>query len=113
MPTTNEVGFETPPPGVGFDTVTAIVAFAATSAATTGTLNCVALTKVVAREMPLKATDELAMKFVPFTSSTPLGGSAFSATFPGLSELIVGTGFEAALMVNTTAFDGPPPGAGE
>jgi len=53
------------------------------------------------------------MKFVPFTSSTLFAGNTFRGVLEGFSELMVGAGFDAGLMVKVMALEMPPPGAGD
>ena len=69
-----------------------------------------ALTKVVARAVPLKSTDELEIKFVPVTINVNAPDPA--AAFAGEILLIVGTGLLPATTLKFTRFDWPPPGAG-
>jgi hypothetical protein len=94
---------ETPPPGAGFDTVTLIVAFEATSEEVIGTVSCVLLTKVVVRAFPLNATTEPAMKFVPFTTSTLPGGNVPTVVLEGERDVIAGTGFCWGLLPLTVS----------
>jgi hypothetical protein len=91
-----------------------MVALATTSAAITGTVSCVPaeFTEVGVRAMPLKATEELDTKFVPFTVRTPPGGKEPTAVLAGASEEIVGFGFCGGLIVKFVAVDVPPPGVG-
>src|SRR5437773_1445864 len=98
---------DVPPPGVGLKTVTENVPAACMSAALICAINCVALTNVVVRSLPLKRTSEALTKLVPLTVIT-------SAPFPamlfgGESVLIDGA---ALLTVKVTALELPPPGAG-
>ena len=62
--------------------------------------------------MPLNETDEVEMKFVPFTVSRFPVGKTPTAVPEGESELIVGSGFCAAVIVKLTAVEAPPPGNG-
>src|SRR5205823_1965610 len=70
-------------------------------------VSCVLLTKVVVRAAPFQRTSEAATKFVPVTVSVKAAPPAVPAL--GASVDSVGTG---ALMVNVSAPDVPPPGAG-
>ena len=103
----NVCGFDVPPPGAGFTTVTDAVPAFATRAAVTVAVSCVEETNVVVKAVPFQRTDEVATKLVPFTVRVNCGDPARHEL--GLIELVVGTGL---LMVNVTAFDVPPPGAG-
>ena len=72
---------------------------------------------MVAREFPLNWAVELDIKLVPVMVIVTLeqlvaGGDLQTGVLEGLSERIVGSGFETGLIVNVTAFDIPPPGAG-
>src|SRR5207237_4039187 len=92
---------------LGLKTVTENVPAASTSAALICAINCVALTNVVVRSLPLKRTSEALTKLAPLTVST-------NAPFPamllgGESVLIDGA---ALLTVKVTALELPPPGAG-
>ena len=58
---------DVPPPGEGFTTVTEAVPAAPMSLAKIAAVNCVPLTKVVARALPFHCTVEVATKFVPVT----------------------------------------------
>jgi hypothetical protein len=58
----------------------------------------------------LKFTTELEIKFPPLTISVKAAAPAV-AEF-GTSELIVGAGLLAALMVKVTPLEVPPPGVG-
>ena len=58
-----------PPPGAGLETAMGNVPVAATSDSRITAVNCVGLTKVVARASPLKLTMELLLKFVPVAVS--------------------------------------------
>jgi hypothetical protein len=69
----------------------------------------VEFTNVVVLAWPLKVTNELEIKFVPFTVSVNAPEPA--AAFAGEILLSVGTGFAAAVTVNVAAADVPPPGA--
>ena len=101
---------DVPPPGAGFVTVIEAVPAAAISAAVIAAVTCPPLLNVVARGDPLKFTTEVEIKFVPFTINENATPPAVAAL--GTSELIVGTGFGAALTLKLTEFDVPPPGVG-
>jgi len=58
---------ETPPPGLGFTTVTATVCVEARSVAKIVACNCEALMNVVARALPFQFTTDALRKPVPFT----------------------------------------------
>ena len=70
-------------------------------------VNCVALTKVVARATPLKRTTELLLKLVPLTVSVKAVSPA--VLLVGLMLLNIGTGL---LTVKLTGLDSPLPGVG-
>ena len=83
-----------PPPGVGVTTVIAAVPDAAISAAVIAAVNCVALTNVVARGLPLIfATDEL-MKLVPVSVKVNAAPPELTVAIKAI-EVSVGTGFGA------------------
>src|SRR5438309_294112 len=86
----NVWAFETPPPGVGLNTVTCAVPPVTMSAATIAAVNCVADTNVVVRLAPFQRTTAPVTKFEPFTVSVnpapPAGAVA------GLSPVVDGTG---------------------
>ena len=107
--TVNVTGVDVPPPGAGFVTVTpGVLPGAATSPARINAVNCVALTNVVARAAPPKFTVDVLTKLVPVTVNV---NPAEPATILfGESDVTVGAGFGAALMLKFTAFDVPPPG---
>jgi len=88
-------------------TVTFAVPAVATSLAEMAASNRVLETKVVRRSLPFQRTTELVTKFVPVMVSVnpPLPATVVA----GLMAVIVGNGF---VMVNVTAPDSPPPGAG-
>jgi hypothetical protein len=73
-------------------------------------VNCVALTNVVVRLLPFHCTTELPMKLLPFTVNVNAPEPAL--TVFGDNVVIAGTGLGAAVTVNVTALDVPPPGAG-
>jgi len=70
----------------------------------------VALTNVVTLAVPLNKTDELAIKFVPFTINVNAGEPAVAPA--GDKPEIVGAGFDADVTLKFTEFDAPPPGVG-
>jgi hypothetical protein len=98
---------DSPPPGAGLKTVTFAVPAVATSLAGMAAVSWVLETKVVVRSLPFQRTTEPLTKFVPVMVrvNPPLPATAVA----GLMLLIVGAGL---LMVNVTAPDSPPPGAG-
>jgi hypothetical protein len=102
--------FDGPPPGLGLLTKTAGVPAVATSPARIAAVTCVELTNEVVLFAPPKLTVAPLTKFVPFTVNVNAPEPA--ATPVGDSEVTVGTGFVAAVMVNVTEFDVPPPGVG-
>jgi hypothetical protein len=106
----NVTELDVPPPGVGFVTVTAGVPVDVTSLARIDAVSCVALTNVVVFALPLNFTVEPFTKFVPFTVSVNAAEPA--AIVDGEIVVTVGTGFDAAVIVNVTEFDVPPPGVG-
>jgi hypothetical protein len=67
------------------------------------------LTKVVARSDPFQRTTDAETKLPPFTVSVKAAPPAVAEV--GLRLLMFGTGF-AAVIVNVTEFDEPPPGDG-
>jgi len=103
----NVCAFEVPPPGVGFTTVMEAVPAVAMSGAGTVAVSCVEETNVVVREVPPQRTVEVETKFVPVTVKVNCGSPGVAQV--GLIAVVVGT---RLLMVNVTAFDVPPPGAG-
>ncbi len=105
----NVIVVEIPPPGVGLNTVTEAVPADCKSVAGTVAVNCVALTKVVVSATPFHCTTEALTKLVPFNVSVNAGPSAVAEV--GDRNPNVGVGF-AALMVNVTAVEVPPPGVG-
>ena len=102
--------FEAPPPGAGFTTVTVAVPAVARSAAGMLALTCVALRTLVVRAVPFHCTAAPLTKFVPPTVSVNAGPPA--AALLGVKLVSVGTGFGAAVIVNVSGPDAPPPGAG-
>jgi hypothetical protein len=105
--TVNVCAFDVPPPGAGFTTATRAVPVALTSDARMVAVRVVLETKVVDRGEPFQFTTEVDTKFVPFTvivkSELP------AEVEVGEIEVVVGMGF---VIVNVSAFDVPPPGAG-
>ena len=73
-------------------------------------VNWVALTNDVVRGLPPKFTTEALTKFVPFT--VKVSAPELTMTPVGESELIVGTGFAAAVTLKFKELDAPPPGVG-
>jgi len=101
---------EVPPPGTGFVTATLAVPVAAISVAGTSAVIAVDDTNVVVSPAPFHLTVELLTKFVPDKLNVKSGLPAVVEL--GLIELSVGTGFAAAVTVNVTLFEVPPPGVG-
>jgi hypothetical protein len=66
----------------------------------------------VARGLPLNDTVEVAMKLVPFTAIKLFVGSWPTGVFEGDSEVSVGTGLFAGLIVKVAATKEGPPGKG-
>jgi len=98
---------DVPPPGAGLKAVTFAVPAVATSLAGMVAVSTVLETNPVVRSLPFQRTTEPLTKFVPvMVSVKPLLPATVVA---GLMLLIVGAGL---LMVNVTAPDSPPPGAG-
>jgi hypothetical protein len=77
--------------------VTWAVPAAATFAAGTIAVSCVAETKVVVSPEPFQLTTELEIKLVPFTVKVNCGDPARHEL--GLIEVIVGTGFAANALL--------------
>ena len=100
---------EVPPPGVGLNTVAEAVPDAEMAPAVTDAVNCVALPNVVARAVPLSFTTEVLIKLVPVTVSET---AAPAETVEGCNPVSAGIGLPAALIVNVSAPDVPPPGVG-
>jgi hypothetical protein len=99
----NVTGFDVPPPGAGFLTVTGGAPAVATFAAGTIAVSCVEETNVVVSPEPFQLTTELEIKLVPFTVKVNCGDPARHEL--GLIEVIVGTGFAANTVpaaANTT-----------
>jgi len=106
----NVSAFDVPPPGTGFVTVTAGVPVLATSVARIDAVTFVALTKVVVRALPLNLTTAPLTKLDPLTVSVNAPDPAVALA--GWSVVIAGVGLFAALMVNVSAPEVPPPGVG-
>ena len=106
MPTKNDIAFDSPPPGVGLNTVTLFVPPLTMSASAIWSVSCVLPTYVVVRSVLFHRTTEPLMNPVPLTVSVKSGPSG--AAQNGLSQVMTGTGLTTA---NDTAFDVPPPGA--
>jgi hypothetical protein len=68
-----------------------------------------ALPKVVGRFEPFQRTTDVETKLPPFTVSEKAAPPA--AAEAGLMPVMFGTGF-AAVIVNVTGFEIPPPGSG-
>jgi hypothetical protein len=98
---------EVPPPGAGFETVTTAEPAEAMSVVVIAACKLVLETKVVARALPFHTTVEDETKFVPVTVSVN-AALPTNAEF-GLKDAAVGMGL---LIVNITAPELPPPGAG-
>ena len=103
---------EVPPPGPGVTTVTCALPAAAMSLAGIAAVNCVALPNVVVRFVPFHCTLEELKKFEPVTVRVKAPPPALALA--GAIEDRVGTGFcgACALIVNASAREVPPPGAG-
>lgn len=99
--------FGVPKTTVGVNTCTEAVPAVAISAAVIAAVSCVALTKVVVRLPPFHCTAEVFRKLLPFTVSVNAAAPAVAEL--GRREPSTGTG---VVMLNCTAFDVPPPGAG-
>ena len=85
----NVNGVEVPPPGAGFDTVTAAVPAVATSAGVMFACKLVLETKVVARALPLHCTVEEEMKLDPVTvnvKAAPLAVVELGSKDPDVSD---------------------------
>jgi len=103
----NVCALDVPPPGVGFTTVIETVPGVAIRAAVTVAVSCVEETNAVVRDVPPQRTVEVETKFVPVTVKVNCEPPAVAQV--GLIAVVVGAGL---LIVNVTAFDVPPPGAG-
>lgn len=60
----------------------------------------------------MNETVEVEMKFVPFTVIVPFGGSCPTGVLDGESDVIVGTGLFAGVIVKVAATSDGPPGKG-
>ena len=100
---------DVPPPGVGLNTVTEAVPGLVMSPAGTVAVSCVALINVVVNATPFHRTIAPLTKLVPVTASVNAGPPRVRNI--GDSDPTVGVGF-AAVIVNVSAFDAPPPGVG-
>jgi hypothetical protein len=98
---------ETPPPGLGLNTLTANVPTEAISMACTCAVKFVESTNVVGRSLPLTRTTEPFTKSVPVSESTKAGSPAL--TVVGEILLKTGNGFCIARL---NEFETPPPGNG-
>src|SRR6266850_76380 len=98
---------ETPPPGAGLETVRRAAPTTAISAAGMAPCNWVRETKVVVRGLPFHRTEDVETKLVPIRFKVKPEPPA-KAEF-GFNEARVGVGLS---VVNTTALEMPPPGAG-
>ncbi len=105
----NVRAFEVPPPGAGVTTVTGALPAVPMSLAGIAAVTWPALTNVVVRAAPFQRTSEVPTKLLPFTVSVNAAPPA--AVLVGASDVSAGTGL-GALMVNVSAFEVPPPGAG-
>jgi hypothetical protein len=108
--TVKVTAFDVPPPGVGLTTLTKSRFAVKISAAVIAAVNVVAFTNVVTRGLPFHCTAELLTKPLPFTVNVNPGEPALIEF--GEIEVIPGTGLLAAVIVNVSEFDGPPPGFG-
>ena len=99
---------DVPPPGAGLKTVIGNTPALTISADVSEAVNCVLLTNVVVRLLPLKRTTEPAKKFVPLTVNVKLIPPA--ETLVGESVVIVGTG--TVVTEKLTGVDVPPAGVG-
>src|SRR6266508_6658754 len=110
----NVAVFDVPPPGPGLTTVMLPWPPKARSATLTLILICWLLTYVVGRLAPYHCACESAIKLLPLmliVSCLALARSVSASV--GLTPMIDGVGFSPGLaIVNSTAFDRPPPGPG-
>ena len=93
----------------GFTAVRERFPVADTSAAARVTFTWVALVKVVVRALPFTSITVEGVKPVPLTAIT--GDEVPMTSVAGLTEVIVGVGFEATIG-NVAGVEVPPPGAG-
>ncbi|HAM95774.1 TPA: hypothetical protein DCP81_02410, partial [Candidatus Azambacteria bacterium] len=99
--------FDSPPPGVGLNTVIGKVPSEAMSEAGMAAVRVVEFTNVVVRSEPLNLTTEEDMNSVP---ETVMVNSESPTVFPvGSMLVVVGTGL---FTVNVWASEVPPPGVG-
>ena len=103
--TVKDCAVEGPDVGAGFDTVTLNVPAVTISATVIAAVTCVALTKVVVRELPLKVTVAPDRNPVPLTVSVKAAPPTVAPA--GESDVMVGTGLFTA---NGEFPDVPPPG---
>ena len=94
-------GFEVPPPGAGFTTVTDAVPTAATFAAGTIAVSLIEETNVVARAEPFQLTVEVETKLVPFTVRVKEPLPAMVEV--GLIEVVVGLAASAVRAVTASS----------
>src|SRR5690606_15078293 len=105
------ITFDVPPPGAGDCTATATAPAAATSSAAIVARSSVADTYVVARAAPFHNTCDSGTNPWPVTVSVNCAPPATAVVGDNASS--TGTGLPvSASIVNVTAFDSPPPGAG-
>jgi hypothetical protein len=105
--TVKTTALDTPPPGAGFETVICMRPALAISAAVICAVNCVELTNVVVRLLPLKRTTAVGRNLVPFTVNVKAIPPAVK--LGGDKLLTIGTGL---LTVRLTVPDCPPLGEG-
>jgi len=98
---------DVPPPGVGFTTVTCAVPEFEMSAAVTVAANWPPFTKVVFNLTAFQWIAEVETKLEPFTVSVKVGPPAVA--LEGVREVSPGMGLS---IVNVSAAEVPPPGAG-
>jgi len=103
----NDKAPESPPPGVGLNTVTVAVPEVLRSAAVIAAVNCAELTYVVARFDPFHCTCDDGRNAVPVTLSVNPPEPATAAV--GAMTVADGAGFP---IVKLRLADVPPPGAG-
>lgn len=108
--TANPTLFEAPPFGCGLMTAICSVPACARSDATSEAVSKVVFSYEVKRASPFTVTTAREAKFVPLTVRSRL--AAPTEVPEGESELICGTGLEAALIVNVSSVVVPPPGCG-
>lgn len=91
---------EVPPAGAGSVTVTCKLPPRELSDAGTVAVNCVALTNVVASDLPLKLTAAPETKFAPFTVKVEIAAPASACA--GDSDVMVGRLFTVTLAIAVT-----------